>query len=120
VALAVLNSQTCRQVAVVFGVRVSCDATWSKRMHETGSAAAKPMGGAIRGALLGERQWLLSRMAETPDWTLRKLRSELADYGAVVSLWTVWRVFVSADIIFKKVLYPPNRSGPTLPAAGSG
>jgi transposase len=51
VASAVLNGQTCRQAAAVFGVSVSCAATWSKRMRETGSAAAKPMGGARRDAL---------------------------------------------------------------------
>ncbi|MBC7433937.1 MAG: hypothetical protein H7345_17920 [Rubritepida sp.] len=39
-----MNGQTCRQAATVFGVSVSCAATWSKRMHETGSAAAQPMG----------------------------------------------------------------------------
>ena len=102
VASAVLNGQTCRKAAAVFAVSVSCAATWSKRMRETGSAAAKPMGGARRDALLGERQWLLSRMAETPDVTLRQLRSELAGRGVMVSLWTVWKVFVSADITFKK------------------
>ena len=102
VASAVLGGQTCREVAAVFGVSVSCAAIWSKRMRETGSAAAKPMGGARRDALLGERQWLLSRMAETPDVTLRELRSELAARGVVVSLWTVWKVFDVAQITFKK------------------
>ena len=51
------------------------------------------MGGDRRDALLGERQWLLSRMAETPDLTLRNLRSELV-YITVSTLhaWCSWMV----------------------------
>lgn len=102
VVAAVLGGCTCRSAAATFGVSVSCAAIWSKRMRDTGSAAAKPMGGARRAVLANEREWLLGRMDKTPDVTLRALRAELAERGVVVSLWAVWKVFASAGITFKK------------------
>ncbi|MBC7433938.1 MAG: hypothetical protein H7345_17925 [Rubritepida sp.] len=46
--------------------------------------------------------------------TLRELRSELAERGVMVSLWTVWEVFVSADIIFKKSILPAEQERPDI------
>lgn len=102
VALFVVGGQTCRAAAALFGVSVSCAAIWSKRLRETESAAAKPMGGSRRSVLGGEREWLLRRVAGTPDLTLRALQAELAERGVTVSLWAVWAVFASAGITFKK------------------
>jgi putative transposase len=43
--------------------------------------------------LAGERAWLLARIAEVPDLTLRAIRRELADRGVVVSYDAVWRFY---------------------------
>ena len=51
----------------------------------TGSAAAKRMGGRRPRVLAGEREWLLARLAEKPDLTLRALLAELRERGVVVS-----------------------------------
>jgi transposase len=75
---------------------------WAQRYRATGSAAALPMGGVRRLVLAGERAWLLARIAETPDLTLRAIRSELAERGVVVSYDAVWRFYRREGLTFKK------------------
>ena len=89
-------------VAARFAVSVSSVVRWSQRQRETGSAAAKPMGGKRPLVLAGERGWLLAQIAERPDLTLRALRAELAERGIVVSLAAVWTFFAREKISFKK------------------
>ena len=55
---------------------------WSQRFRATGSAAAAKMGGRRPLRLVGEREWLLARIAEKPDLTLRAVMAELAERGA--------------------------------------
>ena len=59
---------------------------WSQRLRATGSVAAKPMGGRRPYALEGERDWLLARVGEAPDLTLRALAAELAARGILEPL----------------------------------
>ena len=75
---------------------------WSQRFRATGSAAAKPMGGNRPYALARERDWLLGRLAEKPDVTLRALLGELAARGVKVSYYAVWHFFEHEGISFKK------------------
>ena len=67
-----------------------------------GTAAAKPMGGHRRRLLRGERDWLLARIAEKPDLTLRAVLAELAARCRVVSYGALWAFFTSEGITFKK------------------
>jgi transposase len=60
------------------------------------------MGGQRPYALAGERNWLLGRLAEKPDITLRALLMELAERGIVVSYFAVWNFFEHEGISFKK------------------
>ena len=85
VVAAVESGRTVRDVASSFGVSVSSVVKWSQRYRATGSAAALPMGGRRPFALAAHRGWVLSRLAEKPDLTLRALRAELAARGIVVS-----------------------------------
>src|SRR5271155_1013000 len=68
-----------RQAASLFGVAVSTVIEWVRVWRDTGSVAAKPMGGDHSSRLKGERAWLLGRIAVVPDLTLEELRGELAD-----------------------------------------
>ncbi len=102
VAASVAGGRTCRATAALFGVSVASVVKWSQRLRATGSAAAKPMGGVRRAVLAGERDWLLARIREAPDLTLRALTAELAERGVVVSHWAVWKLFASERITFKK------------------
>jgi transposase len=89
-------------VASTFKVSVASVVKWSQRWRATGSAAARPMGGNRPYALAGERDWLLRRVAEKPDLTLRGLLAELADRGIKVSYYAVWHFFEHEGISFKK------------------
>lgn len=102
VVAAVAGGQSCRTVAARFGVSVASVVKWSQRFRATGSAAAKPMGGRRPYALAGERDWLLARLADKPDVTLRGLAAELAERGVKVSYFAVWHFFVHEGISFKK------------------
>ena len=52
--------------------------------------------------LAGERDWLMGRIAEAPDLTLRAIQAELADRGVVVSYDAVWRFYLRQGVTFKK------------------
>ena len=102
VVSAVGAGESCRAVAARFKVSVASVVKWSQRFRATGSAAAKQMGGYRPYALARERAWLLGRLAQTPDVTLRALLAELADRGIKVSYYAVWHFFEHEGISFKK------------------
>jgi len=117
----VAGGRTCRATAALFGVSVASVVKWSQRWRASGSAAAKPMGGWKQLLLKSEREWLLARIAEKPDLTLRAVAAELAERGTPASYGAVWRFFKHEGITFKKKLCTPaSRIAPTSLAAGSG
>jgi len=99
---AVAAGRSCRAVALTFGVSVASVVKWSQRFRATGSAAARKVGGRRPYALAGERVWLLARVAETPDITLRAIVAELAERDVAVSYYAVWHFFEHEGISFKK------------------
>jgi transposase len=98
----VANGRTCRATAALFGVSVASVVKWSQRWRASGSAAAKPTGGWEPLLLKNEREWLLTRIAEKPDLTLRAVVAELAERGTPASYGAVWRFFKGEGISFKK------------------
>jgi transposase len=102
VVAAVMGGQSCRVVAARFGVSVASVVKWTQRFRTTGSAAAKRMGGWRPYALEGERAWVLARISEVPDVTLRELAAELAARGIVVSHYAVWHFLTREGVTFKK------------------
>jgi len=98
----VAGGRSCRATAALFGVSVASVVKWWQRYRTSGSAAAKPMGGHRRRILRGEREWLVGRIAEKPDLTLRAVLAELAARGMVVSYGALWAFFASEGITFKK------------------
>jgi len=52
--------------------------------------------------LAGERDWLLARLAEKPDLTLRAVVSELVGRGVPASYGAVWRLLKAEGITVKK------------------
>jgi transposase len=89
-------------VAATFGVSVASVVKWSQRFGRTGSAAAKPMGGRRPWVLEEERAWLLGRVREEPEITMRSLAGELAERGIVVSHVSVWNILRRERQSFKK------------------
>jgi transposase len=102
VVAAVADGENCRQVAETYHISVASVVRWSQRFRQTGSAAAKRMGGHQSRSLAAEREWLLARLAATPDLTLRAVVAELGVRGVVTSYGSVWRIVHDADISFKK------------------
>jgi transposase len=93
VLAAVAVGVSCRKVASTFKVSVASVVKCSQRFRATVSSAAQPMGGQRPYALAGERNWLLHRIAEQPDLTLRALVAELAEREVVVNYYAVWHFF---------------------------
>src|SRR5690606_30169140 len=124
---AVVAGERCRSVAARFAVSPSSVIRWAERQRETGSVAARPMGGVRRAALARQRDWLLARIREKPDLTLAVLAAELRERGVVVALSVVWRFFRAEGISFKKKparrrAGPPRRgpsARPLAPAPGA-
>ncbi len=102
VAASVVGGRSVRATAQLFGVSVASAVRWSQRLRATGSAAARPMGRKQARSLAGEREWLLARLAQVPDLTLRGLVAELAERGVVTSYGSVWRIVHDAGVTFKK------------------
>src|ERR687883_919417 len=91
-----------RATAKIFSVSVATAVRWSQRFQATGSAAALAMGGRRPQRLAGRRDWLLTRIAEKPDLTLRAILAELAADGVKVSHGALWAFFTREGITFKK------------------
>lgn len=102
VVAAVIAGESCRAVATAFRVSVASVVKWSQRFRATGSAAARRMGGNRPPTLAAESDWLLARLAEQPDVTLRALVVELGERGVVTSYGAVWRTVHRANFSFKK------------------
>jgi len=102
VVAAVAAGASCRKVAEIYRVSVASVVRWSQRFRATGSPTAKQMGGNRPRTLVGERDWLLARLATTPDLTLRALVVELGERGVVTSYGSVWRIVHGAGLSFKK------------------
>ena len=120
VVASVSGGRSRRTTAKMFSVSVATVVRWSQRFRRTGSAAALAMGGRRPRRLAGKRDWLLARIAEKPDLTLRALRAELAANGIKVSHGALWAFFAREGITFKKrACTPANRTVPTSPAGAS-
>lgn len=102
VVAAVASGQSCRAVAKTFMVSVASVVKWSQRHRASGSPAPRPVGGRRPYAVAHERDWLLARIAEKPDLTLRALLLELKDRGLVVSYYALWHFLQHEGITFKK------------------
>ncbi len=98
----VASGATCREAAARFGVGVATAVRWSHRQRMTGDVSARPMGGCRRAVLASERDWLLARIVEKPDLTLRAIVAELAARDVRVSYDAVWRFYRQAGLTFKK------------------
>jgi len=98
----VMAGESCRQVAKLFKVSVASVVKWRQRFRATGSPAAKPMGRRQARLLIGEREWIMARLASVPDLTLRAVVAELQERGVAASYGSVWRIVHDSDLSFKK------------------
>jgi transposase len=101
VVRAVEAGASCHEAAAAFEVSPSSAIRWVARWRQTGSAAAKPMGGKC-SPLDAHKPWLEELIAAEPDLTLEEIRGRLRARGIIVSASSVWRFCERHDITFKK------------------
>jgi putative transposase len=102
VVQAVEEGLSRREAADRFGIGIKTAIDWVRRHRETGSVAAKPMGGCRPKKIVDEhRDWLLGRCREQ-NFTLRGLVDELAARGLQVDYRTVWDFVHNEKLTYKK------------------
>ena len=99
---AVGSGMAYEEVSRRFRVSNSSILRWVRRLRESGSYAAYPMGGKKPFVLADERGWLLQRLEAKPDMTLRELLGELHGRGIEVSYFALWHIVQRAGLRFKK------------------
>jgi transposase len=103
VAGALAEGASVRAVASRFGISVSSAVRIGQRQRAGRGQVPGKIGGHRRQALAGEAgNWLVARLAEKPDLTMRALTAELAARGVHVAHDTVWRFVRRAGQTVKK------------------
>ena len=90
-----------REAAEIFEICASSAIKWMQRLRETGSCAAKPMGGSV-SPLDEHKDTLLAIVAETPDMTLDDLVVAAHKHKIQGSRTALWRFLKRHGITFKK------------------
>jgi transposase len=101
VVRAVEAGASCHEAAATFEIGVSSAIRWVAQFRQSGSVAAKPMGGK-RSPLDAHKDWLLALIAAEPDLTLQEIRARLAARGIMAAASSVWRFCDRHDLTFKK------------------
>jgi transposase len=102
VVAAVACGESCRSVALRFGVAASSVVKWSQRYRATGSVKPGKMGGHRKRVLEPHGAFIKERISQTPHMTLHGLKDELAARGVCVSHNAVWLFLRREGLRFKK------------------
>ncbi len=109
VADALTEGETVRAVAKRFRISVASAVRIGQRQRAGRGQMPGKIGGHRRQALAGEPgTWLVARLAEKPDLTMRALTAELAARGVKAGPFAVWSFLRRERLTFKK---KPVRSG---------
>ena len=97
------RGEAARAAARQFEIGDSTAIRWVQRWRETGSVAAKPLGGGRRSPLERHEGWLLELVGREPDLTLHEIQGRLlAECGQKAGIGSVWRFFDRHGVSFKK------------------
>jgi len=99
---AIEGGMSRRTAAKHFCVSPSAAIKLMRRYYATGSVEPDKMGGHRQPVLQYERDWVLARIAEEPDITIRALADELAERGIHVSHVSVWNLLKRENQSHKK------------------
>ena len=102
VVAAMVAGMSGQRAAQHFSIGESSALRWVRRARESGNPKAKPMGGMRPFVLEAHRHWIITRLTEKPDLTLRALAAELRARGAKGSAFAVWSIVADAGLSFKK------------------
>jgi transposase len=110
------SGASARQAAARFGIGVATAIVWVRRERQTGNKSALPRGMSRGSKLDVHAEYILRVVAETPDITLKELKSILSEnFGTSVGVGTLWNFFDQRSITFKK----KRRTLPNKPAQTS-
>jgi len=99
----VAAGETARTVAAALKVSVSSVIKWTQRQKRTGSVAPGKMGGHRPCLVSGEyKVWVLARVADDPNVTLRGLQEELSRRGLAADHATIGRFLHREKQSYKK------------------
>ena len=99
----VLTGGTVRQIAARFEVSPSFVSRLHALYRKTGSVMPLPQGGDRHsGPIEAHRDWLLARVTEEPDITLKELQGELVLRGLEVSHVAIHNFLKRHSLTFKK------------------
>ena len=99
---AVQSGESCRTVALRFGVAVSTIVKWAQRYREKGSIAPDKIGGYRPFVLEPHRDFILEHLQHTSHLTVLRLQEMLVKRGVKVSHDTIWRFLRREGLSFKK------------------
>ena len=103
VATALAEGETVRAAAKRFGVSVASAVRIGQRQRSGRGQVPGQIGGHRHTVLVGDAgDWLLARLTEKPDLTMRALTVELSARGVRVAHDTVWRFVKRAGLTVKK------------------
>ena len=106
---AALSGLPARHAAARFGVGVATAIVWVRRFRESGERQARKQGQPRRSKLDPHRDYLLERVAQTPDLTISELLDRLAaERDMRASRATLWTFLDRCGLTFKK--RPPMRA----------
>jgi putative transposase len=91
VVAAVEKGASYREAAARYGVSASAALKWTHRFRQTGSVAAKPMGGDRRSRLKSQREWIAGRITADPELSVAQLHADLQSRGVRVGRLTLRR-----------------------------
>jgi putative transposase len=105
------SGDSCRAVALRFGVAVSTAVKWGQRRRATGSIAPGKYGGHKRHRLEPHRELVHRLVREQPERPVRELREALAACGIELCEESVRRFLHAEGLSFKKKRVRPG-AGP--------
>src|SRR5262249_14680242 len=92
-----------RAAAKQFAVSASTAIKWVQRFQATGSYVEKSGRGHSRSPLDGHAEWLVSLVAETPQFTLGGVRAKVCEETLIgVGIGSVWRFFHRNNVSFSR------------------
>ena len=105
----------------LFKVSRATAVRWASQLRKTGKVSIGKVGGHRPPLLEGQEAWLRERISGQAHVTLRRLQSELAERGIVVSYGAIWKFVHKLNLSFKKKACTPKKpQGLMLPASGAG
>ena len=96
------SGESCRVVALRYGVAVSTIVKWAQRYRETGNVTPDKIGGYRPFVLEPHRDFILEQLQHTSHLSLLRLQDMLAKRGVKVSHDTIWRFLRREGLSFKK------------------